>query len=97
MLIKAGVDISRLERPVRRALNTIETGVSGFRDYLDLRRHSLALVSPTLTLAIDVPTQNVSRRGNQCGTSEIRSRDRNFDVIDESSTFTSNGIRNEVT
>ena len=30
MLIKAGVDISRLERPVRRALNTIEAAYPDF-------------------------------------------------------------------
>ena len=85
MLIKAGVDISRLERPVRRALNTIEAAYPDFVITSTYEGDHSPVLAPLRQPGDRYPDQNVSRRRNHRRSVERHSQSsrQNFDVIEE--------------
>ena len=82
MLIKAGVDISRLERPVRRALNTIE---AAYPDFVITSTYEGTHSPSSLhyaNLAIDIRTKTF--RGTKISAADLKAvLGKGFDIIEE--------------
>ena len=83
MLIKAGVDISRLERPVRRALNVIEAAYPDFVITSTYEGDHSPSSLHYANLAIDIRTKTFRGEEITAGVLKDILGDRNFDVIEE--------------